>query len=294
MRRFSLMIFALAVVFAIARGSNDDAGRGNADHPASADSEVQGTAGTPQAAAAELSEGRPAGAAPQQVQIDAPLLKSSAVLQKPRGDVGQGLQSDYVTSEVAHISASAKTGGIDPVLEGLTGSNLNAVAQGELKRLGCYDAKVDGKWGRKSQAAVKAFGERAGSAWADTSRRELVAALRNYPAAFCTTECAARTAGGQCVAAAAPKTNQAPAVSKDTSYLPPWMQDAKLTNVALPQTVAPGEQKTPSDAPSLAPKPKKSKNARRRGGERDRAAQRYERRRTSSQDWLPQGWPGGR
>ncbi len=211
--------------------------------------------------------------------------------EKPQDAGGQASQSSYA---VAHISASAKTGGIDPVLEGLTGSNLNAVVQGELKRLGCYEAKVDGKWGRKSQAAVKAFGERAGGAWTDTPRRELVAALRNYPAAFCTTECVAKTAGGQCAAASAPSINESGATARDTSYLPPWMQNAKVTNIEQPQAMTVGEQKTLSDAPSLTSKPKKSKTARRGGREGGRAAQRYERRRVSSQDWLPQGWPGTR
>jgi hypothetical protein len=260
------------------------------DHPSPAGLNGQEAVGTPQPATVERSSGRPVqGIVPEQAEADAAVLKTGIMLEKPSGAAVPASQSDYVTSAAAHISASAKTGGIDPALEGLVGSNLNAVAQGELKRLGCYEAKVDGKWGRKSEAAVKAFGERAGGAWADTPRRELVAALRNYPAAFCTTECSAKTAGGQCAAAAAPTRNESGATAKDTSYLPPWMQDAKLTNVEQPQTVAPGEQKTLSDAPSLGSKPKKGKNARRRGGD-GRTAQRHERRR----EWLPQGWPGGR
>ncbi len=44
MRRFGLMIFALAVLFAIVRGGNDDAERGNVDHPPSADGKGQETA----------------------------------------------------------------------------------------------------------------------------------------------------------------------------------------------------------------------------------------------------------
>jgi hypothetical protein len=43
--------------------------------------------------------------------------------------------------------------------------DLTSAAQSELKRFGCYDAKVDGNWGWKSQMALKAFGERAGGAW---------------------------------------------------------------------------------------------------------------------------------
>jgi hypothetical protein len=91
-------------------------------------------------------------------------------------------------------------------LEDKADRDLTSAAQSELKRLGCYDAKV-GRWelGPESQAALKAFGERAGGAWANKPRRELVRAPRNDPAAFCVTECVAKASGGRCAVAAAPK-----------------------------------------------------------------------------------------
>ena len=204
MRRFSLMIFALTVLFAVVSGRKDHAERRNADQPAS-NAEGLEPAETLQAAASEPSSGRPGQSiAPERAETDGALLKTAAILEKRPGVAARTAQSDYVTSAPAHISASAKSVGIDPALEGLAGRDLTSAAQSELKRLGCYEAKIDGKWGRKSQAAVKTFGERAGGKWTDTPRRELVAALRNYPDAFCASECAAKNAGGQCAAATAP------------------------------------------------------------------------------------------
>jgi hypothetical protein len=292
MRRFILMIFSLAVFFALVSCRQDNAKRQGTDEPASASSKGLEAKETLQTAVGEPSGGRPVqSTAPEPSETNSSILKTAAILEKPAGAAAQTEQSGAITSAPAHISASAKTGGIDPVLEGMTDGDLTSAAQSELKRLGCYNAKVDGNWGRKSQAALKTFGERAGGTWADTSRRELVAALRNYPAAFCTTECGAKAGGGQCVVAAAPKGNESVGAAKDTSYLPPWMRDAKLTNVEPPLTAAPGEQKTLPDVVPLTSKPK-SKNVRRRGGDGDRAAQRYERRRGSRREWRLNNWPG--
>jgi hypothetical protein len=293
MRRFSLMILSLAVFFALVSCRQDNAKRQSTDDPASANSKVLEAKEMLQAVAGEPSGEPPVqSAAPEPSETNSSVLKTAAVLQKPAGAATLTEQSGVITSAPTHISASAKTGGIDPALEGMADRDLTSAAQSELKRLGCYNAKVDGNWGRKSQAALKAFGERAGGTWADTSRRELVAALRNYPAAFCTTECAAKAGGGQCAVAAAPKGNESVGAAKDTSYLPPWMRDAKLTNVEPPLTASPGEQKTLPDVVPLTSKPKKSKNVRRRGGYDDRAAQRYERRRVSRGEWRLNNWPG--
>ncbi len=290
MRRFSLMIFALAVLFAVVIGRKD-ADERNVDQSASTNAKEQETAETAQVGANEPSSERPGqGIAPEHVETDDTILKTAAILEKPSTAAAQPSQSDNVTAAPRHVPASVKAGAVDPVLEGLAGSDLNSAAQSELKRLGCYEAKIDGKWGRKSQAAVEAFGERAGGAWADTPRRELVAALRNYPAAFCTTECTPKSAGAQCAAASAPSSNESAQAGRDTSYLPPWMQGATPANVGQPEAALPGDQKVLSDAPALTSKRKKSKSVRRRGGEGGRVGQRYERRR----EWLPKGWPGGR
>ena len=290
MRRFSIMILSLAVLFAVIIGRKDHGERQKADQPASANGDDLRPAETPRTTASEPSIAGPEESiVPVHSAPEDALLKTAATLARP--DAPQKTEkSGLITSAPVHIQASAKSAAIDPALEGLTGADLNSAAQGELKRLGCYDAKVDGKWGRKSEAAVKAFGERVGGEWTKVPRRDLVSALRNYPAAFCATECAAKTAGGQCTVAAGPKGVESGEAGKDTSYLPPWMQDAKLT---------PGEQPATA-APDVAPaattsKPKKSKSVRRRGGDGGRSVQRYERRRVgNSRDWLPNGWPGAR
>ena len=291
MRRFSLLLFALAIFFAAVTGRKDDVERRTADQPASANAKGQEPGETPRTAAAEPS-GAGQSAAPQPSPTESELLKTTAILEKRPGKDKQAEPSGFITSAPAHVPASAKSGGIDPTLEGLAGGDLNSAVQSELKRLGCYEAKIDGKWGRKSEAAVEAFSQRAGRAWANASRRELVVALRNYPASFCITECAEKTPGGQCVVAAAPpKGNEVSRAGKDTSYLPPWMQDAKLTNVE-PSQAGPGEQKSLPDVAPITSKPKPSRNARRRGGDGGRIGQRYERRRGSSRPWGLKNWPG--
>ena len=294
MRRFSLMIFALAVLFAMVIGRKDDPARRNADQPTSADAKGLEPVEAIQAASDSSSVQAGQRTTPEQSGMDGALQQTSAVVERLPGAAGQASQSEYVTSAPVHVLASAKSGGIDPALEGLTGSDLTVAVQTELKRLGCYDAKIDGKWGRKSQAAVEAFSERLGGAWADVAPRQtLVAALRAYPAGYCTAECTAKDTGGQCAVTAAPKANESNEARTDTSYLPPWMQ-GKLTNIEPePASVTVGE-KTISDVAPLTSKPKKSKNARRRGGDGGRAAQRYQQQRFSNNNWRPRGWPGSR
>jgi hypothetical protein len=317
MRRFSLTIFALSVLFAVVSGRKDRAEGPSANQSASANPEGLKLKETLQAAAREPSSERPGPSAASEQSATADMLvKTAALIETRPGAPGHTAQSDYVTSAPAHISASAKTGGIDPALEGMDTTDLNSAAQSELKRLGCYDAKIDGKWGPKSQSAAKAFGERAGGAWTKTPRDKFITALRNYPADFCNTECAAKTAGGQCAVAAAPtskesgedaegveeskeaegttdaKETEGAKASSDTSYLPPWMQDAKLTNAEPSEIAAPGAGKTLLDAAPATSKQKKRTSERRRDAERERFAQDDERPRGRNRVWLPKGWPG--
>lgn len=333
MRRFSFLIFALALLFAFVSGRKDHAERSNAKQSAAINSEGTRPAEGLEAAADAPPSGPAAhSAAPPAAEPESGLIKTAAIIGDP---AGKAEPEGNVASALAHVPASAKSGGIDPALEELDEDDLASAAQSELKRLGCYDAKIDGKWGRKSRKALEIFRGRAGSEWTSDPQPELVMAMRNYPPNFCSTETAAQpnpaarveasaepdptaraqaavepnsAAGAQPavepnsaarVEASAQPTADAPAqapaqpesgsgqTNTDTSYLPPWMQGAKLTNAE------PAAGNTLSDAAPVNDKPKR-RTVERRQRKVERFADEYERPRPRSQNWLPKGWPGSR
>jgi hypothetical protein len=302
MRRFSLVLFTVLALVGVFSGRNDSEQR-RTEVPASANTvgvELAGMSAAPDRQA--LSEQAGQSGAPDQPESAEALVEIVAILATRARALEPEAQPASAASAPVIIAVAAKTDVIDPALESLTGADLTSAAQGELKRLGCYKAKIDGKWGRKSEAALKAFGARASGAWTDVPRRELVTALRTYPANFCTAECAPNVAGGQCGVAAQPigeqpaedardaKPIEAAKDARDTSYLPPWMQPVKLTSAGQPETAL-GAQTSLSDAAPVTSKPKKRKSERRRV-ERERIAQDYERSRSRDMDWLPSNWPG--
>ena len=287
MRRFSLMVLAMTVLLLVLSDGEHPARLQNADQPLSAKPAMPESGQLK--AGWETSSGP---AASGQAEPGGALVQTAAKSQTLPSPLVESTQTDYIATAPMHVAASAKVGGIDAALESLGGRDLTLAVQGELKRLGCYEAKLDGKWGRKSDAAVEAFSERAGDKWADASRRDLVVALRTYPAGFCTAECAAKTESGQCTVAAAPDVKAALEPGKNDSYLPPWMQGAKPGNTARPETALSVGRSSEPDAAPLTAKPKKAKSVRRRGSnDRNRTAQRVEPRRITSSEWVPEGWP---
>ena len=285
MRRFSLIILAMTVLLLALSDGEHPAGRQNADQPMSAKPAMPGSG--PLKAGGETSS---EAATSRQAETGAP-AQTAAMPETRPGALVESTQTDYIATAPMHVAASAKVGGIDAALESLGGRDLTLAVQGELKRLGCYEAKLDGKWGRKSDAAVEAFSERTGDKWADASRRDLVVALRTYPTGFCTAECAAKTEGGQCTVAAAPDVKAALEPGKNDSYLPPWMQGAKSGNAERPETAFSVGRNSLPDAAPLNAKPKKAKSVRRRGSDRNRTAQSVEPRRITRSEWVPEGWP---
>lgn len=272
MRRVSLMVFVMAMLAAIAGTRKEVADPDGPDHPSAAN--VKGGDPAPDSHHASQSAGTP--------HTDDHLLKTVATIELPKEAVAQpGAVITTSASAAPAPDVSPKPLAQDPALAEMDDDDLNAAAQTELRRVGCYDARIDGQWGRKSKAALEAFGERVGADWSDRPRAELVTALRALPA-------------GHCLAASAQPPAQTPGEARaDQSYLPPWMQGAKLSNIETPAAAAPGAQKTLTDAGPAAPKAKRSKNVRRREVRRGRFAQGYERRR-GDKSWLPKGWPGGR
>ena len=287
MRRFSLMIFALAALFAALIEGKDSTEPSNGQQSAPGEPALPGSGeiNSAGAAASKATAGGPSdtGGAPLE----------TAAMSEPRSDRAEGAApADYIATAPAHVAASAKVGGIDPAVEGLTGRKLTSAIQTELKRLGCYEAEVDGKWGRKSEAAVDAVNERTGGRLTDGSRRELVSALRGYPSGFCTAASAPKAEDGARAVAPEPPAKAAPEADKNSSYLPPWMQGAKIANAEPTETgLSIGGGSLPDAAPVTA-KPKKARTVRRRSDDRGRrSARNFQPRRTSRNEWLPEGWP---
>lgn len=284
MRRFSFMIFALAVLFAAASDGKRSTGHRSASGAPASPSSGAFTATGEATSAASVAAGAK--------EANGALIETAAMADAQPGALLGVAPADYIATAPVHIAASAKVSGIEPAVEALTGRNLTSALQGELKRLGCYEAEVDGKWGRKSQAAVKSFSERAGGRLANASRRELVAALRTYPAGFCASECAAKAEGGQCTVGVAPDAKAPVEAEKNSSYLPPWMQGGEPANAERSETALSIGRKPLPEVSQPNGMSKKGKSVRRRGGEReDRTVQRTERRQISSSEWMPEGWP---
>jgi peptidoglycan hydrolase-like protein with peptidoglycan-binding domain len=129
--------------------------------------------------------------------------------------------------------------------------NLVQAAQTELKRLGCYPARVDGKWGPSTRRAVKKF-NRAFSANHNSSfpAPELLIALRAADTKTCKPEANRETA---LPSAPAPKKQsavvQTAAASSANGYLPPWVKPGQQTGASDTVAVA---------APAvLKPRPRK-------------------------------------
>ncbi len=95
--------------------------------------------------------------------------------------------ADADSEDVAasHIPSSASAEEIDPALEDLPLFELKKATQRELTRLGCYEAKVDGLWGRKSRRAIAKFNRLSDDNWEWFPSPDLVSTLRAAPDDFC-------------------------------------------------------------------------------------------------------------
>jgi hypothetical protein len=209
----------------------------------------------------------------------------------------EAVQADAVTVTSSHVHSSAPANEIEQELAKLSLFDLKATVQRELVRLGCYGAKVDGRWGRKSEAAVAKFNERSGGNWgAARPSAKLAKALRGAPDGLCNAEC--RSEGGNACAIVAGRTGPAPkdgaataglpagAVSDQSTYLPPWRQDGKLAS-ADPEAAIPAAAQAKPAAKKAAAKGRKQKTVAERTGKAERRDVR-----PVSQQWTLRDWPG--
>jgi hypothetical protein len=126
---------------------------------------------------------------------------------------------------------------IDPSLVLLSPYEMTMAVQTELKRLACYDAKIDGVWGSRSRAAVRQFNERSESSFHLNESLELLKALKGARDGLCDSECSG--SGNSCeIVATAEEGMEGPAQTaaqaeeeEAPSYLPPWMRGKQAAAV---------------------------------------------------------------
>ena len=188
--------------------------------------------------------------------------------------------------------------------EPLSEADLATAAQQELTRLGCYEGKIDGKWGRKSRAAADNFNEHTGANLeSGGASEELLAALRAAPDQAC--ELSAATLPGQSVTSveadvAPPKAEEkAPPIltERDLAYLPPWMREEKLARAKAAAEASEDPAATPEEPkaePALAEPAPKSAKPRRRQAERQWRYVDDRPQRSWDRSFSVEGWPRSR
>jgi hypothetical protein len=309
MRRFGFLIVALAAIAMFfspgqrertgpsqAPSSDELAeaapGNGNVINTASEEAKEPSTTATPAPAPVKVARVPPN---VEQVRNDAPpgVSETNPATNPPRIPV--------------HLLPSPQSGSAADTVnqEPLSEADLATAAQQELTRLGCYEGKIDGKWGRKSRAAADNFNGHTGANLENVDPSEaLLAALRAAPDQAC--ELSAATLAGQSVTSVnadvtPPMTEEkAPPVltERDLAYLPPWMREEKLARAKAAAeasgdpAAAPGEPNAEPTA-SVEPAPKAAK-PRRRQAERQWRYVDDRPQRSWDRSFSLEGWPRSR
>jgi hypothetical protein len=174
-----------------------------------------------------------------------PLVKVAAALpnvEKVRNEAPPGVPDNHPPRIPVHLQpfSPQNSPAADTRQEPFSEADLATAAQQELARLGCYEGKIDGKWGRKSRAAAANFNEHTGANLESRDPSdELLSALRAAPDNAC--ELSAATLPGQSVTSVKADVTppsaerKAPPVltERDLGYLPPWMREEKQCGARL-------------------------------------------------------------
>jgi hypothetical protein len=267
MRRFLLTVFLSAtVVFLLTEyRENHISPRAN------------NRAAPPSALAAKVEPKASSSSIPELVQrpiAAAPAVKEPAI-ELP-------VQADAVDYAASHTTSSAPAKAAEEELAKLSSFDLKSAVQRELDRLGCYEARIDGRWGRKSQAAVKAFNERSGTNLSAKPSPKLAKALRAAPDGICKSDCQ----GAACTVASLKTNSGSGKNAAGPSYLPPSMGEARLAS-ADPKA-APAAVATAAPAVKKAAKSRdRRKTVKARQGSRKAEPRAYR----SAESWGPDNWP---
>lgn len=183
-------------------------------------------------------------------------------------------QADVVSYGASHTTSSASVGATEEEFAKLSLVDQKSAVQRELARLGCYGAKVDGLWGRKSMAAVKAFNEHSGANLKAWPSAKLAKVLREAP-------------NGACTLASLKGKGKGGTKGADGSHLPVWVREARLAS-ADPKAVAVSAGEAAAAPKKTATSRERARTARENGGKRVAYRPAYR----TVNDWALKDWPG--
>jgi hypothetical protein len=309
MRRFGFLIVALAaIVMFFSPGQRERTGPSEAPPSDELTETAPGNGDVIDTASEDAKE--PAATVERVGDVPAPSPVKAAAdtaphVEQVRNDAPPGPPNDSPPRIPVHLlpffpqnGSAADTTKEEPLSE----ADLATAAQQELTRLGCYEGKIDGKWGRQSRAAADNFNEHTGGNLESGDPSEtLLAALRAAPDQAC--ELRAATLPGQSVTSveadvAPPKTEEkAPPLltERDLAYLPPWMREEKLARAKAAaeasgdSAATPGEPNAGPASAEPAPKPAKPRQRHRQWRYVDDRPQR-----SRDRSFSVEGWPGSR
>jgi len=292
MRRFSLVVLVTALIIILVSPESREPNNGYDADMANALSDETRAARSLKGDRLAVSERANADGEVWPPAMDAEFrVRESRVWAAEPVDTAVAIDADGETVAAGHVTASARADRIEDTLERLTVFDLKTAAQEELKRLGCYTARVDGLWGPKSRAALADFNERVGANYQGAPDPALVAELKAAPSGLCKVTCPDGSTDRACtVASIEDAADSEGQENSGAAYLPPWMRGEKVASTQPDGPISSSE----GDAVS-------EQRFERRRAER---IQRYRPRRDSytqrrrapgrSNSWLPDNWPGSR
>lgn len=312
MRRFGFLIVALAAIaMFFSPGQRERTGPSEAPPSDKLAETASGSDGVIDTAFEDAKE--PSATVQPASDTPAPsLVKVAAVppadalphVEKVRNEAPPGAADDTPPRIPVHLLPFSPQSGSavdDTKQEPLSEADLATAAQQELARLGCYEGKIDGKWGRKSRAAANDFNEHTGANFeSGDPSEELLAALRTAPDQAC--ELSAATLPGQSVtsvkADVTPPEKAPPLLTeRDLAYLPPWMREEKLARAKAAAEASGDPAATPeepkAEPASVEPAPKPAK-PRRRQVERQWRYVDDRPERSWDRSFSVEGWPRSR
>lgn len=278
MPRFLILLGTLLVVVAIFEPGNDITEIASAPETAAPETEIVAIPDTVQEVAA-----RELHAAIEDAQSRMAAAAISVAADVEPQD--EPIETTSQTSTAASDDAAGQEISPSPVL--LSPYEMKVAAQTELKRLSCYDAKIDGIWGSQSREAVELYNESSDSSFHLNESIELLTALRNAPDNLCDNACVSSN-GSSCelVASVEENTTETAANIEQKelpSYLPPWMRGETLAAADSGDTKVNDTFSSTHTSVSQRVDIKKWRP-------RKQQVIRHNPRRKKS--WLPENWPG--
>ncbi len=294
MRRFSVLAFVSAIaLILLTPGDAERTGSANVSvSAAGAKDNASGASKAASADAASQSDALTEGEGEAHLKSQYKTVKTAEtadIRADTAAEDDQKAESETEVVEVdaeqyaaAHVPSSAHADEIDPALANLSLFDLKSASQRELARLGCYDARIDGLWGPKTEAAVQSFNQRMAGGFAEEPTPELVQALRAAPDGLC--GCPPESESDVCVIALKKDHSKDAKKKEKLSYLPPWMQGEEQV------TTEPEDHGPTPQVITVGPSSSRQYVRRRvRSRQEPRYAEQHRRKR--SRNWLPSGWP---